>query len=264
MRSIVFASGKGGVGKTSIAINLGLVLAQQGKRVVVVDADVSMANVGVMLGVERAPISLHNVLLGETNIRDAVYEGPYKLKYVPSALSIERVKKLVFERFKGAIEELEPVADYVFIDCPPGLNKDSEYAITAAKEMILVVTPDPSSLADALKIINFAGKNNVSTIGIVVNMSLNDKAEIKPADLETLLSTKVMHVIPMDLEMRKASIAQVPLLIKTPTSSAAHEIRVLASLLTGEPLPAETKVKKGVLQSLLESLARLFGGKKTS
>ncbi len=262
MRSIVLASGKGGVGKTSIAINLGLILAQQGKRVVVVDADVSMANVGIMLGVERAPISLHNVLMGETNIRDAVYEGPYKLKYVPSSLSIERVKKIVFDRFKSAIEDLEPIADYVLIDCPPGLNKDSEYAITSGHEMLLVVTPDPASLADALKIINFAGKNNVSTAGVVVNMSLGEKSEIKPSDLETLLSARVLHVIPEDLEMRRSTISQTPLLIKNPASPSARELRVLAAKLTGEPMPQELTVKKGFLQSLLESIGGLFRKKK--
>lgn len=254
MRSIVLASGKGGVGKTSIAINLGLLMAQQGKRIVVVDADVTMANVGIMLGVERAPISLHNVLMGETNIRDAVYEGPYKLKYVPSALSIERVKKLVFDRLKGAIEDLEPIADYVLIDCPPGLNKDSEYAITAGREMLLVVTPDPASLADALKIINFAGKNNVSIAGVIVNMSLNDKQEIKPSDLETLLSAKVLQVIPEDPEMRRSTIAQTPLVIKSPSSPSAQALRQLSSKLTGEPLAQEIKVKKGLFASIVDWL----------
>ncbi|MBU1198054.1 cell division ATPase MinD [Candidatus Micrarchaeota archaeon] len=262
MRSIVLASGKGGVGKTSIAINLGLILSQQGKRVVVVDADVSMANVGIMLGIERAPISLHNVLMGETNIRDSVYEGPFKLKYVPSSLSVERVNKLVFDRLKSAIEDLEPIADFVLIDSPPGLNKDSEYAIMAAREILLVVTPDPASLADALKVINFAGRNNISISGIVVNMSLGDKGEIKSSDLETLLSARVLVVIPEDVEMRKSTIAQSPLIVRKPSAKSAQAIRVLAARLTGDPVSEAPRVKKGFLQRILDSIGGIFRKKK--
>ncbi|MFH1106610.1 MAG: cell division ATPase MinD [Candidatus Micrarchaeota archaeon] len=254
MRSIVVASGKGGVGKTSIAVNLGLVLAQQGKRVVVVDADVSMANVGIMLGIERAPISLHNVLMGETSIRDAIYEGPYKIKYVPSSLSLERVKRISMERLKPAIQELEPIADFVIIDSPPSLNRESEFSIVAAKEMILVVTPDPASLADALKIINFAGKSGVSVTGVVINMSIGDKNEVKRDDIETLLASKVLLTIPEDLEMRRATIAQVPLVMKNPQAPSAKKIRELASKLTGEALQEETKVKKSLLQKLIDFL----------
>ena len=255
MRSIVIASGKGGVGKTSIALNLGLVLAQQGKRVVIVDADVSMANVGIMLGIERAPISLHNVLMGETNIRDAVYEGPYKLKYVPSSLSLERVKRLSMERLKGAIADLEPIADYVIIDSPPSLNRETEYALMAAKEMLLIVTPDPASLADALKVLNFASKNSVSVMGIVINMSIGDKNEVKKDDVETLLSSQVVVSIPEDMEMRRATIAQVPLVMRSPQSPSAKKIRELAAAITGEAvIQPETKVKKSLLRKIIDFL----------
>lgn len=255
MRSIVIASGKGGVGKTSIAINLGLILAQQGKRVVIVDADVSMANVGIMLGIERAPISLHNVLMGETNIRDAVYEGPYKLKYVPSSLSLERVKRLSMERLKNAIADLEPIADYVIIDSPPSLTRETEFSIMAAKELLLVVTPDPASLADALKVLNFASKNSVSITGIVINMSIGDKNEVKKDDVETLLSSKVLVSIPEDMEMRRATISQVPLVMKNPQAPSAKKIRELAAAITGETMAQpETRVKKGILRRILDFL----------
>ncbi len=259
MRGIVIASGKGGVGKTSIAVNLGIALVQMGKRVIVVDADVAMANVGIMLGIDRAPISLHNVLMGETNIRDAVYEGPGKLKYVPSSLSLERAKKLIFEKLPDAIKELEPIADFVLIDCPPGIEKPVEAAIISSKEAIVVVTPDPASLADALKVINFAGKKGVNILGIVENMVLNDKTEVKKEEIETLLSAKILHVIPEDNEVRRATSMQTPFILRNPNSPAAKEIRILASKLTGEKVVTETKVKKGLIQSILDFL---FGRKK--
>ncbi|MFH0971879.1 MAG: cell division ATPase MinD [Candidatus Micrarchaeota archaeon] len=258
MRTIVIASGKGGVGKTSIAVNLGIALAQMGKRTIVVDADVSMANVGIMLGIDRAPISLHNVLMGETNIRDAVYEGPGKVKYVPSSLSLERVKKLVLEKMPDAIKELEPVADYVLIDCPPGLDKSVEAAISSAKEMIIVVTPNPASLADALKIINYGNKKGVMLLGFVENMVLNDKSEAKKEEMATLLSAKLLHTIQEDIEVRRAASLQVPFIIRNPNSTASKEIRMLAGKITGEAVFVETKVKKGFFASLLDAI---FGRK---
>ncbi len=254
MRVIVIASGKGGVGKTSIAVNLGIALAQMGKRTVVVDADVSMANVGIMLGIDRAPISLHNVLMGETNIRDAVYEGPGKVKYVPSSLSLERVKKLVIEKLPDAIKDLEPIADYVLIDCPPGFDRTVESAIGSAKEMMIIVTPNPASLADALKIMSYASKRGVVILGFIENMVLNDKTEVKKEEIEMLLSTKLLHQIPEDPEVRRAASTQTPFLIRNPNSPASREIRILAGKITGEQVRIETKVKKGFLASLLDAL----------
>ncbi|MEK6954825.1 MAG: cell division ATPase MinD [Candidatus Micrarchaeota archaeon] len=258
MRIIAIASGKGGVGKTSIAVNLGIALVQLGKRVVVVDTDISMANVGIMLGIDRAPISLHNVLLGETNIRDAVYEGPGKLKYVPSSLSLERVKRLVLEKLPDAIKDLEPIADIVLIDCPPGMDKVVENVIASSNEMIVVVTPNPASLADALKVINYAGKKGMTITGIIENMVLGDKTEVKKEEIETLLSAKLLHQIPDDVEVRRATSVQVPFVIRNPNSPAAREIRYLAGKLTGEKVVIETKVKKGFLASILDLI---FGRK---
>ena len=260
MRSIAIASGKGGVGKTSLAINLGIVLSQMGKRTIVVDADVSMANVGLMLGIERAPISLHNVLMGETNIKDAIYEGPYKMKYVPSSLSTERIKKLVMERLKPGVSELELLADYVLIDCSPGLNRESEAVMLSAKEMIIVLTPDTSSLANAMKIANFARKNGVGLLGVAVNKVLGDKSDIKKDEIETMLATKVIASIPEDLEMRRATALQVPLMVKSPFSPSARAIRFLAAYLTGEKIQeGETRVKKGFLQNIMAAIGRIFG-----
>ncbi|MFH1750658.1 MAG: cell division ATPase MinD [Candidatus Micrarchaeota archaeon] len=259
MRTIVITSGKGGVGKTSIAVNLGIALVQLGRRVVVVDTDISMANVGIMLGIDRAPISLHNVLLGETNIRDAVYEGPGKIKYVPSSLSLDRVKRLVLDKLPDAIKDLEPIADIVLIDSPPGLDKVVETSISSATEMIIVVTPNPASLADALKVINYGSKKGITVTGIIENMVLNDKTEVRKEEIETLLSSKMLHQIPEDIEVRRATSLQVPFVIRNPQSPAAREIRVLAGKLVGEKVFVETKVKKGFLRSILDMI---FGRKK--
>ena len=258
VRSIAITSGKGGVGKSTTAINIGILLAQAGKKTVVVDADVSMANVGIMLGVERAPISLHNVLMGESDVMDAVYEGPSKMKYVPSGLSIDRVKKIDFKKFADAINELESTFDYVIVDSPPGLHKQEESIIKSCRETILLVAPEPTSLADALKIKNFADKNGIKVLGMVMTRTLHDPAEIKQADLEAVLGLKLIAEIPEDAEVRRSNALQQPVVIKAPNSPSARAYRRIASFLAGEALPEETKVKKGFLAGILESL---FGKK---
>jgi septum site-determining protein MinD len=258
MRSIVFASGKGGVGRTSIALNLGIMLSSAGKKVVVVDADISMANISLLLGVERTPISIQNVLMGEANIEDAIYEGPNGLRYIPAELSLERVKSVDYEKLADVVKTLDEY-DFVLLDSPPGLGRDAEAAMKAAGEAVLVLTPEPGALADALKVKNFADKKGVKVLGFAVNMVLRDKAEIRKQDLETILGAKALVEIPVDLEVRRSSAMQIPVVVRAPHSPFSRAMRVLAAKLTGEAIEVQVKVKKGFFSRLLEWL---FGRKK--
>lgn len=249
-RSIVFASGKGGTGKTSMATNLGIALAEAGKKTVVVDADVAMANVGIMLGIERAPISLHNVLVGEADVKDAVYEGPRGVKYVPAALSLDKYSKVDFERLHDAIGELEKEYDFVLVDCAPGLAKDAQEAIKACSEAVLVLNPEPTSLADGLKVKAICERNNVKILGIVVNMVSGDRSEIKKADLETIMGLAVIGEAPVDAEARRSAALQEPAVIRKPDAQFSRAVRELARKISGSPVP-EPRVKKGLLRSIL-------------
>jgi len=264
MPSIVIASGKGGVGKTSLAVNLAIALARAGKKTVIVDADVAMASVGIMLGIERAPISLHNVLMGEVDVRDAVYEGPNGVKYVPSGLSLERLKKIEYEKLKGAIEALSDAYDFVIIDSPPGLGQDAMAAIRAARELLLVVTPEPASLADALKIKSIAEKNNVKIIGVVTNFITRDKSEIKKQDLETLLGLRVLAEIPDDFEARRSAAMQVPALVRAPSSAYSRTVLQVANTFPGVEVHVEEvkTEKEGFFSKIAKALASLFKKKK--
>lgn len=250
--SITFASGKGGTGKTAVVVNLGLALAAMGKKVVVLDADVAMANVALTLGIERAPISLHNVLMGENDIKEAVYEGPGGIRYVPASLSIERYRKLEYEKLQEAVESLEKQFDYVLIDSPPGIGPDAEAAMKAAKLVVLVVIPEPICLADSFKVKTFAEKQNLKVLGFVSNMVLGDRSEIKTKDLETVLGVPVLGLVSEDVEARRSTALQQPVMLRAPSSLFASGIRNLAATLTGER-PAQVKVAKSGF------LSRLFG-----
>jgi MinD-like ATPase involved in chromosome partitioning or flagellar assembly len=117
-----------------------------------------------------------------------------------------------------------------------------------------VLNPDPSSLAGAIKVKNFAVKKGCNATGIVINRVTGDKSEIKKGDLETILALKSIAEIAEDPEVRKASALQEPLVLKNPSSQAARAITKLAYTIAGEAFSEEPKVKKGFLQSLVDAL----------
>lgn len=264
MTSIVMASGKGGVGKSTITLNLGLTLAMAGKRVTVVDGDIAMANLGLMLGIDRAPITLHNVLAGENDVMDAVYDGPNHLRYVPAGLSLDKVESVDHARMKNAIKKLDETNDFVIVDSPPGLGDDALAAIECASEMILILTPEPSSLADGLKVKGLAEKRSIKIHGIIINRILNDKAEIKIQDIETVMNLPILAIIPEDIEVRRSSALQQPVVLRAPNSTFSKSMLRLAAVLLGQTV-ANTRMpaqqRPGLFAGIGAFFARLFGKK---
>lgn len=259
MTSIVFASGKGGVGKSSICLNLALVLAKAGKKVVIVDADMAMANIGLLMGVERTPITLNQVLAGENAIADAVYEGPWGVRYVPSELSTDRLSSVDFSKLRTAVLELEKKYDYVLIDPAPGWMADAKAAMDAASEAYVVLTPEPPAMADGLKVKNYLERKGTKLNGAIVNMSLNDPTEVKPKEIEALLGIKVAAVLPEDRAVRRASASQQPIALQSPHSPFMLALIRLAGQITGHAVSLpETKAKKGILRTILEFFGNLF------
>lgn len=260
MTSIAFTSGKGGVGKTTIALNLGLLLAAQGRRVTVVDADLQMANLGILLGVDSTPITLQNVLSGENKVKDAVYAGPNGMKYVPAGLSSDRLDKVDYSKLSTAVKELAAENELVLIDSPPGLGQDAQAAAKAADELIIVMTPEPSSLADALKVKIMSEKAGTRIKGIVLNMSYGDKTEINPRDLSTVMEVPIIAVLPDDREVRRSNALQQPVVIRAPKSAFVKALAPVARAVLGESAPvAPAKQRKSVAASLIAFIRGLFG-----
>src|SRR3989344_3148945 len=123
-RVIALASGKGGVGKTTITANLGIALAQRGQRVLLIDADIAMANLSLILGMHSSPITLHDVLLGEASIQDAIYDGPAGIAFIPSGLSLESYRRVDSERLEQVVESIKDQFDFILLDAPAGIEKN--------------------------------------------------------------------------------------------------------------------------------------------
>ena len=210
------ASGKGGTGKTTVSVNLGTMLAQLGKETYLMDADIGMANVGLVLGLQDAPITLHEILAGKGNISDAIYEGPAGLKVIPSGISLQGFQQADPDKIRDVMSELVKRCEFLLIDAPAGISKDGVVPLAVADEVILVVNPELSSIVDALKTKILTEVVGGHVLGSIINRVDQDKTDIITKKMEKVLGVKVLGIIPEDSNVRRASSAKTPIVIKYP------------------------------------------------
>ena len=154
-RVIAFTSGKGGVGKTSLSVNLAIALARSGSKVCLFDADMGMANVNIMLGITPA-YTLEHLFTNEKSIQDIVFSGPAGLDIVPGASGFSKCVDLdTFQqrRLVEALEFIEPKYDYLIIDTGAGISPTVLHFVAAAQMAAVVITPEPTSLTDAFSLL---------------------------------------------------------------------------------------------------------------
>jgi septum site-determining protein MinD len=258
IRAYTIASGKGGTGKTTVTANLGTALAQYGKETYIVDADVGMANLGLVLGLENVPVTLHEVLAGTAAIQDAIYEGPYGLKVVPSGLSLQGFQNADPQRIKDVMRTLVSRCDYLLLDAPAGIGTDAVLPLTVADEVILVVNPEISSLVDALKIKILTEMVSGTVKGAILNRATMENTEMNRKKIEKVLGVPVIDTIPEDPNVRKAAAAKTPVVVKYPDSESSRVFRRIAATLSGftiEEIPQET-TNEGFVDRLARALFR--------
>lgn len=254
------ASGKGGTGKTTTTLNLGTALAMLGKKTIVLDADIGMANLGLLLGLEKSKITLHEVLSGSANINEAVYEGPAGLRVVPSGLSLRGFQNSKPDKLKEVMGALIEGMDYVLIDAPAGISKDGVIPLAVADKVILVVNPELASMADALKTKALTEMLGRYIEGVVLNRAELEKTEINRNKVSELLGAKVLEMVPEDANVRRSAAFKVPIVVRAPKSPASIAFKRLAASIAGEKF-TETSEKEDK-ESFVDRLARtIFGGK---
>ncbi len=256
VRIITIASGKGGVGKTTITANLGIALAQLEQRVLLVDADVAMANLSLLLGMQSSPITLHDVLLGESNVHDAIYEGPGGIHFIPSGLSMESYRRVDPERLESVISQVSDEYDFVLLDAPAGIEKTVMAALSAAKEVLLVTMPNSPSVADVLKTKIVSQRIGSHPIGVILNFLRGEKGEITDDDIMKMLELPIYGLIPYDSEIRKSFMQEnvAPVIIRRPDSPASIAIKKMAAKISGAKFTEE-----GMKPKKQGFFARLFG-----
>src|SRR3989344_504200 len=234
-RVIIISSGKGGVGKTTTAINLGAALNKFGKNVVVVDANLTTPNVGLHLGAPIVPISLNHVLAGKAKISDAIYEHESGTKIVPSSLSVRELKNVDQEGLKDIAKKLKKMSDIVIFDSAAGLGNEAVAAIMAGDEIILVTNPEIPAVTDALKASKLAEQLGKEVIGVVVTRAnRKNKAQMPIQNIREMLELPILGVIHEDSNVPKSVVMKDALVHVYPGSRASRAYRNLAAKIIGK------------------------------
>lgn len=260
-RVIAVTSGKGGVGKTNLAVNLAVALQAEGKQVLLIDADIGMANVNVLMG-RVTNRSLIDLLSEDIELEDIVEEGLQGVKYisgvagVEAALNVNRAAQRMIHRKLGRCSEL---ADIIIIDTGAGLSRYVIEFVLAAHEVLLVTTPEPTSLADAYAVVKAYGKyTEKRSIKLIVNR-IRDESESHEVTERLNQTTQKFLQIPIDClgyiyedrAVRRAVKNQEPFLLMSPDSPASLCVKEIAkSLLTGEKMNQVGKGWRNVLDNL--------------
>ncbi len=226
---IVIASGKGGVGKTTTAINLGAAMNYFGKNVLIIDGNLSTPNIGIHLNSPNVPINLNHVLLGKAEPFEAVYEHESGVKIIPSSLSVKELKKIKPENLKNFKKDFQKLADYVIVDSAAGLGEEVNSTIKIADELIIVTNPELPALTDALKTIKLAEQLKIKVKGIIVTRVRKDKIELQPETVKDMLETSVLGMIPEDLAVKKSLNFKDAVVHTHPQSDSARAYKEIAA-----------------------------------
>jgi septum site-determining protein MinD len=203
-RLIVITSGKGGVGKTTTAINLGAAINHFGGNVLVIDGNLSTPNIGIHLNSPEVPINLNHVLLRKAEPYEAVYEHESGMKIMPSSLSVRELRKIKPNKIKDFKDDFKRIADYVIVDSSAGLGSEATSVMEMADELIIVTNPEIAAITDALKTVKLAEQMRIPVMGTIVTRVRKDDIEMQPETVKEMLEIPILGMIPEDMAVKRA------------------------------------------------------------
>ncbi|GAB6273922.1 MAG: MinD/ParA family protein [Peptococcaceae bacterium] len=269
---VAVTSGKGGVGKTSLVVNMGLILAQRNQRTVIVDADLGLANVEVLLGIVP-PYSVHDLLFDHKTIEDILTEGPFNLKIIAGGSGFQELANLEQsqrERLIGALSFFQDKSDFILIDTGAGISRNVLGFVAAAEEVVVIVTPEPTSLTDAYSLIKVLAKFEIhERVFLVVNQAVNEQEAFLTADKITFVANKFLQNIKINYLgfIGKESIVseavknQNPFVLMYPFSQATKSVAQITTnfiTLLGKNDHNLVLSKRGGIKVFVQKLVKLF------
>lgn len=252
-RKIVVTSGKGGVGKTTVAVYLAAQLAKKGERVLVCDADFGLNNVDVVTGLEGAVIyDIIDVIEGRCRAKQALVRHPkYANLYVLTSSRSTPERYVSPQAVKLVLDGLAPQFDFIFIDCPAGIDEGFHRAVASADEAIVVTTPSLTALRDADRVITLLKSYQLQSFSLVINRIRGELLAtgdcISPKEITELLKLPLIGVIPEEYSIGENDLTEIHIAFRM----TAHALR------TGKrKLYDATKKYGGVWGSLRRALKR--------
>jgi len=236
-RFITIASGKGGTGKTTVAVNLGVAMRNLGFDVVVLDANLTTPDIGLYLGVPEPPITLNDVISEENSVHQATYVHSSGMKIIPGSICFEKIREPNYEKLKHVFKQLQGTTEIVLVDSAAGLGKETTSTFDHHGEVLIVTNPDLVSATDAVKTIKFAEENGTTVIGTILNKIKNDKVELSINNVEAILGMPIIAEIPFSDDIRKSQQKKHPVAYLYPSSIASISFKRLATKLAGSGIP---------------------------
>jgi flagellar biosynthesis protein FlhG len=260
-RVITVTSGKGGVGKSSISVNLAIALSRLGNRVIVLDADFGLANIEVMLGI-RPQYNLADLMFRGKALTDIITEGPENIGFISGGSGIQELTNLTKDQIVYLIQklvELDERADIIIIDTGAGIADSVLEFVAASSEVLLVATPEPTSITDAYALLKTLNrKTDISlqdtVIKMIANRIDNDEEGKELYDKLSLVVSKFLDLkleylgaLPQDNSVSKAVMKQKPALMLYPNSQFSSTVFSFAEILC-ENEKSKVHSRKGIAQ----------------
>ncbi|HJZ18731.1 MAG TPA: cell division ATPase MinD [Candidatus Nanoarchaeia archaeon] len=256
-RVIVITSGKGGVGKTTTAINLGAAINHFGRDVLIVDGNLTTPNVGIHFGSPEVPVNLNHVLSNKAEAFEAVYEHDSGVKIIPSSLSIKELKKIKPEKLKDFKKDFTKISDYVIIDSAAGLGNEAMATIALADELIIVTNPEMPAITDALKTIKLAEEMKKIVLGVIINKVRKDDIEMQPDVVKEMLEVPILGMVPYDLDVPRSLSMKDAVVHLFPKSKPSRAYKEIAAKIINAPYDSNKDA-----ESLMEIILRYLNWNK--
>jgi len=229
-KTIGIISIKGGVGKTSSTVALGAAAAQLGKKVLIIDGNFSSPHLGMHIGFYNPEKTLHDVLSGKINIKEAIYETSYGFDILPGATIHEKISPF---KLIDKMREIRRRYDLILIDSSPNLNEEMLATMIASDELLVVTTPDYVTLGSTLSAIRIAKERKTPIVGIILNKVYGKDFEVNLNEIQDTAGVNILAVLPHETNVLEALSKNVPSTMFK-NSEAAIEYKKLAAALVGE------------------------------
>lgn len=261
---ITVTSGKGGVGKSNIVVNLSIALQQRGKKVMIFDADMGMGNDDVLMGF-LPKYNVFDIILNGLEINDVLIEGPYGVKLLPGGSGLVKVDELTEQQRELFLEKLNEIRDldYIIMDTGAGINRSVLAFISCCEELFIVTTPEPTSLTDAYSLIKVVDHYKIKkNAKVIVNRVFDEKeAQIT----FNKFNNAVTNFLGMDVEflgsvsedkrLVQSVRQQVPFMINHPNCDAAKDILQIAKKIEGQIGKSDGIGVKGLFKKIFNIFA---------